>query len=131
MENILPLKAEPPREMGREDRRIITEKLDEVYGSDAYRVPWTDAAVAKDLGVPRQWVSTVREQFFGPEGGNPLLDDYLRQSAQIAEMVARVDADVAALRKTADMIKAAQAEIAAKMADLARIGSRIEKELGR
>lgn len=62
--------ADPPRQMGREDRRIIFAKLNEVYidESKGYSAPWNDARVAADLNVPKAWVKDVRDQNFGPEG---------------------------------------------------------------
>jgi len=65
--------AKPPAaEMSREDRRIIFEKLNEVYADEktGYTGDWTDAKLASDLGVARVWVSKVRDEMFGPEGGN-------------------------------------------------------------
>lgn len=59
-----------PREMGREDKRLIFAKIHEVYGDNSYLEDWTDAKVASDLGVPRAWVKTVREADFGNEGSN-------------------------------------------------------------
>lgn len=60
------------KEMTREDRRVIFEKLNEVYVDEkqGYSEQWTDAKVATDLGTPRSWVAKVREEMFGPEGAN-------------------------------------------------------------
>lgn len=68
----LPVKQDAPREMTREDRRIVFEKLNEVYVDDktGYSAGWTDAKLASDLGVPRAWVAKVRDEMFGPEGSN-------------------------------------------------------------
>lgn len=62
----------PTRQMTREDRRIIFEKLNEVYADEktGYSNGWTDAKIADDLGVPRAWVATIRDENFGPEGSN-------------------------------------------------------------
>lgn len=62
------ISAEAPRVMGKEDRRIIFGKLDEVYVDEktGYDKGWSDERVAKDLGVPRAWVSDVRDEFYGP-----------------------------------------------------------------
>lgn len=59
-------------QMSREDRRIIFEKLNEVYLDEksGYSVDWTDAKVASDLGIARSWVAKVREEMFGPEAAN-------------------------------------------------------------
>lgn len=64
-----------PRQMGRDDRRIIFEKLNEVYIDDkrGYSEMWSDPLVAKDLGVPRAWVSAVRDEMFGPDTSNETL----------------------------------------------------------
>lgn len=62
-------KAEPPRQMERADARRIRDALDEHYLEEdgCYRDSFTDDALAQKLGVPRAWVSGVREQFYGPE----------------------------------------------------------------
>ncbi|CDN52519.1 Hypothetical protein RG1141_CH01540 [Neorhizobium galegae bv. officinalis bv. officinalis str. HAMBI 1141] len=123
--------AEPPRECTREDRRIIMEKLDEVYGKDAYKAPWTDNAVAKDLGVPRDWVLKLREEFFGPAGSNPLFDEYLEKQAALAAQASTVcdlakRADVAA----SDCRKAWE-DMVPKLDELRLLSKRIEREIGR
>lgn len=121
-----PAKAESPREMSREDRRIIFAKIDELYLDDksGYQAPWTDAAVARDLGVPRSWVSTVRDELFGPEGSNPEFDAFLEQAAPIIAETKNL------FRAAAKQLEEARA-LEGKIAELERIGRRIEKELGR
>lgn len=59
----------PPREMGRDDRRLIFAKLEEVYIDEktGYSTGWNDEAVAKDMAVPRAWVALIREENFGPQ----------------------------------------------------------------
>lgn len=116
--------AEAPRDMTREDRRIINDKLDSVYSKDAYQAPWTDSAVAKDLGVPRDWVAQVRDQFFGPAGSNPLFDDYLAQRDALKLEYATVSAEQKALGERFVMI-------CGKIDEIDRIGKRIEREIGR
>lgn len=65
-----------PRQMSRDDRRIVFEKLNEVYLDEkqGYAAPWTDEKVATDLGVPRAWVQNVREEMFGPVSSNGDID---------------------------------------------------------
>lgn len=130
MAHIVPV-AEKPRDMTREDRRIINDKLDEVYGRDAYKQPWTDESVAKDLGVPRDWVSQVRDQFFGPVGSNPLFDEFLtlredieRKLGDIAEGAKKVGAERESLL---DKIAAFER----KLHELDALGKRIERETRR
>ncbi len=117
-------KAEPPREMSRDDRRIITMKLDDIYADQAYQAPWTDAAVARDLNVPRAWVADVREQFFGPEGSNSEFDEFLAKAAPII-------ADLKNLHRSVHAQLEQAKAISAKVDEIERIGKRIEKEIGR
>lgn len=67
-----PKTAPQPREMTREEGRIIFAKLEEVYRDEkhGYQNDWSDHRVAADLNCPRAWVEEVRKKFFGPEGGN-------------------------------------------------------------
>lgn len=116
--------AEAPREMSREDRRIINDKLDTVYSKDCYKAPWTDVAVAKDLGVPRDWVAQVRDQFFGPAGSNPLFDDYLTQRDLLKQEFVSISTEQKML---ADRYVA----FCNKVDELDRIGKRIDREITR
>lgn len=92
------IEAEPPREMERDDRRIIFSKLDEHYLSadKGYSAGWTDKRIADDLGVPRAWVANVREEMFGPARDNEEIRavrselDQLKTAIEPAER--RVDA---------------------------------------
>lgn len=120
------LKAEAPREMTRDERRIISSKLDEVYKDEktGYLSPWTDSAVAKDLGVPRAWVSEVREAFFGPDNVNPQLQAFLDAAAPI---IAETKNLFAAARGQLDQAKALEGRIE----ELERMSRKIEKEIGR
>ncbi|WP_050783427.1 hypothetical protein [Methylobacterium nodulans] len=61
-------RGEPPREMGRDDRRLIFAKLNDVYVDEVagYAMGWTDGRVATDLGVPCAWVTAIRAEMFGP-----------------------------------------------------------------
>lgn len=63
------VKAEPPLEIGADDRRLIFGKLNEVYIDQdrGYSNGWSDERVATDMGVARAWVAKVRDEFFGPE----------------------------------------------------------------
>ena len=124
------LQADLPPQMGRDDRRIIMEKLDDVYGDNAYGGSWTDTTVARDLNVPRAWVSEVREAFFGPEGSNPLLDRY----GQEREEFERLHAGFMAARKrhceAHDQLVKMAMDISKKADEINRLGKRVERELG-
>jgi hypothetical protein len=57
------------RPMSRDERRLITEKMLEVYLNETvgYKEDWSDEKVSADMGVPRIWVAQVRDETFGPE----------------------------------------------------------------
>jgi hypothetical protein len=85
--------VEPPREMSRDDRRVVFSKLDEVYidESKGYDNGWSDHRVAIDLGVPRAWVTTIREEMFGPDKSNAEARELVQEAkALVAEMRAFV-----------------------------------------
>src|SRR5262249_4668120 len=71
--------------MTREDRRIIFEKLNDVYidGKVGYGRGWTDEKVATDLGVPRAWVKLLREENFGDEVGNEDIRDQVNEARKV------------------------------------------------
>lgn len=71
-----------PREMSRDDRRVIFAKLDEVYLDEqrGYERGWSDQKVATDLGVPRKWVEVIRSENFGALGANEDMSEYLVQA---------------------------------------------------
>ena len=131
--------ADAPREMTREDRRIVFDKISGVYDTDRYIAPWTDAAVAKDLGVPRDWVATVRADFFGEAGSNQLFDEYLAKQAEVAAELkvvrARFDAEKAGFAKTVDDAVKALAQtlqdFEKRITELAALGRKIEREIGK
>lgn len=74
--------ASKPREMTRDDRRVIFAKLDEVYLDEkrGYDAGWSDHKVATDLGVPRKWVETIRAENFGPIGTNEDMASFLSEA---------------------------------------------------
>ena len=98
-----PATVEPPREMGREDKRLIFAKIHEVYGDNSYLESWTDAKVAADLGVPRAWVKSVRETDFGDEGRNEEIKEAIaeakRMLGDVRAVAPKADAIMEELRK--------------------------------
>ena len=111
-------KAEPPRELGKEERRIIFAFIDDHYlgESGGYETGWNDEKVASGIGVPRAWVTTVREEFFGPENG----DKAAIKAAM--DRIAVVDGSVKTEREKLIQLKG-QIEAARKAAE------RIEQEI--
>lgn len=116
-----PPAAEPAREMTLADKRIIFAKINEVYLDNRYESPWTDGAVAKDLGVPRDWVRQVREELIGPDGSNEDYEEFLKQVADLRSSFA------AALEWAAQT----NTKLESRLVDLEKLGRRIEKEISR
>lgn len=71
-----------PREMSRDERRIIFAKLNEVYLDEGrgYEGEWSDHRVATDLGVPRKWVEDIRVEMFGDAGTNAEMSEFFEQA---------------------------------------------------
>lgn len=122
--------ADPPREMGIEDRRIVFEKLNEVYLSktEGYSNGWTDLRVAQDLGVPTSWVAKVREDFFGPVKTNAeavalhtAIKDMQGTLADMDKSIANAEQLLKSIRERHDM----QFQ---KMEQLTRLAKSIEKQ---
>jgi hypothetical protein len=92
---VLPPVAEPPRQPTREDRRAVRDKLDECYdeGAGRYSGAWTDTSVALALNMPRAWVSSVRDDFFGPEA-NEADDAYAKAIASLATRLDKAETDL-------------------------------------
>jgi len=117
----MPKQAEPPREMTREDRRIVFAKLQEAYDTETtgYCSGWTDERVANDLGVPLAWVREMRCDYFGPLGSNPEIDALLVEArGWRGELVALLDratalqAEVVRIAGKGEVIERRLAEIA-------------------
>lgn len=117
-ENIvsLPVKpsAEVPREMSREERRIIFEKLNEVYVDEktGYGPGWTDAKAATDLGVPRAWVKQVRDEMFGPEGANEEIRATVAEAQALLDQIKTLAEPLRPLLSKADTLEKRLIEIA-------------------
>jgi hypothetical protein len=92
----LPPKAKPAtvsgaRTMTRGDKTAIYELLKEVYLNEnsGYSDDWSDQKLAEKLDVPRAWVSTIRDEFFGEE----LTSENLRERVKEAhELLAKIRA---------------------------------------
>ncbi|MET3996048.1 hypothetical protein ABID65_007720 [Bradyrhizobium sp. S3.9.2] len=93
------LKDVAARMLGREDRRIIFEKLNEVYVNDkvGYGAGWTDEKVANDLGVPRAWVKLIRDENFGDEVANEEIRQKLAEASKLLDEVKKTTAQAEAI----------------------------------
>ncbi len=101
--------TDQPREMQREDRRIIFEKLNEVYldESKGYAAGWSDHRVSTDLGVPRKWVEGIREEMFGSVAASEDMSAFAVEAEALLKEGRQIYADVKKLRSDIDAAIAA------------------------
>jgi hypothetical protein len=99
-----------PRRPSRDERRIIHNKIDENYVSEAvgYAAGWNDKRVASDLGVPQAWVAEIRDENFGPNVDEALV-------AAMADGKAMLE-EIQAARMTAEPMLKALNELIARSA---------------
>lgn len=130
--NPLPIKAEPPKAMGIEDRRIVYEKIGDVYldPKTGYSKGWTDQRIAEELGCPRAWVSEVRDMMFGPEA-NQELAALRAEHKKVVDKVEELRADFQYLSVTASDISREQATLQGEFSRLSgsmiTLGQRIAR----
>lgn len=67
--NVVPLQGSKPRDPTPADRRRILDQLDIDYDDKAigYLNGLSDEKMAAKMGVPRAWVTKVREEYCGPD----------------------------------------------------------------
>jgi hypothetical protein len=105
--------VENTRVMSREDRRIIFDKLNQVYLDDkvGYSVGWTDEKVASDLGVPRAWVRVLREENFGDEIANEDIHKTVNEARALLSEMQLLKPDVAQWLSLLNKVEKSLAEI--------------------
>lgn len=115
-----PAAADKPREMTRDERRLIWAKLEEVYVDErvGYSPGWTDARVSEDLGIPRAWVSTIRDENFGPGTSEEV-------EKTLAEVRAAA-AEAAEFQKSLQALTVRGAEIMKRVDAVEKLARRIE-----
>jgi len=129
----MPVAAAPPRVMGREDRRLVFARLHEVYLDErrGYENGWTDARVAEDLGVPRAWVTEVRDENFGPIRDN---EEVRAATAQMDAIAAEALALLERSRRLldgADELRCDLDRIATALAEGKAVVDKLRKAVGR
>lgn len=91
-------KVEPARKMTPRDKRQIIATLEDCYDDDAkcYTQGDTDNTLAEALGVMPGWVAEIREELFGPDGGNEdmtaLQEEFGKVSAEWRSLLEALDA---------------------------------------
>lgn len=128
----IPAKAPAPREPSREDKRIVFDKIDEVYLGDAlgYQAGFTDETIAKDLGVPEKWVRDIREEFFGPTGNEEigkLAADLKALDAQLSGYRSSLDTWNTALRAQSEGLTKAERQYAELSAAIGTVRARLDQ----
>lgn len=80
------------REPTKAERREITLLLSDVYDTEQerYRQGDTDDSVAEVLGVMPGWVSEIREDLFGPDGGNENIEKLEKELAEFRSEATRL-----------------------------------------
>ncbi len=83
---------QPPREPTRKQRREIIDMLAECYDTEAERYDGgdTDETVASVLGVMPGWVAQLREEFFGPDGGNDDIEELAQELAEFQKKLGQM-----------------------------------------
>lgn len=93
IEEAIVVQAQPKTEPTREQMRQINAMLEAVYDIDAQRYTGkeTDITVAEALGTDFmvEWVASVRDRFYGPEGNNAEVAEIM---AEIVEIKSQFDA---------------------------------------
>ena len=114
--------AEKPREMSREDKRLIWGKIDGVYLDEkrGYEDGWSDLRVATDLGVPLAWVRTIRDTDFGPEGMSAEARTNLAALAEYREKLEKLCAEQVRISKEITDLKAASTRLDRVAAEMER-----------
>lgn len=121
------------RQPTRDEKRKIMDMLGEVYDTEneQYLQGDTDDTVAEVLGVMPGWVANLRDEFFGPAGGNENMEDFEKRISEMAESLTSI------LESASQQHEAAtkkMAEVSAMRADFERIktavGARTLKKAG-
>ena len=114
---------ENARVMTREDRRIVFEKLNEVYVNDkvGYGAGWTDEKVGTDLGVPRAWVRLIREENFGDEVGNEDIRNQIKEAQTILAQVRAIEPEMRRLESENRRLLSIADKIERALADIQKV----------
>jgi excisionase family DNA binding protein len=123
-----PANVQGIRQPTREEKRQIIGMLDAAYDTAAGRYVGgeTDKTIAESLGggVMPGWVAEIREELFGPEGGNDELAALVAEHAAALVRLAAWSNDFGAQREAFARLERDGAAIATLLRDL---GPRIEK----
>lgn len=126
---------QPPRQMSREDRRLIFAKLEEVYVDEGtgYTKGWHDERVAQDMAVPRSWVEVIREENFGPIKAeqNPEVAGIKIAVEEIERVIGHANRDLAAIGRESREIAERQKQIEAALSTATTLLQKSRAELAK
>ncbi len=108
-----PLRADPPPQPTRMDKRRIKEALDDHYNVEhqMYRGSVNDRALAEQLDVPPAWVSELREDLYGP-AESEADEKTLAEVKAIADQLGQIETDILkAYEHFEDEVKALNAQL--------------------
>ena len=116
--------AEEPRAPSRDEKRQIMKAIQDHYDENAetYIGGCTDQSLAKELGVPRAWVSIIRDEFFGPAQNEEI--------AEFAAEIAQLRHEVAVSGTTAERALNVFADLRTRADDLFKKADAIMSRLG-
>jgi len=100
------------RQMDRLDKRAIFAKLDEVYDDKMYRDDWSDEMVAKDLGVPIDWVEQVRAADFGENvNAKSLLQASADKTKELHDLSQKIDHQIILIDKKLEQLQSLDGKV--------------------
>ena len=106
-ENVTQLRQPTPKQ-----KREIIGLLETAYDDEAkrYRGTDTDLTIAEAIGggVMFGWVAAIREDLFGPEGGNEEMETL---KAQMGEWIKNADAEAKAMQRALDAFNVERAKL--------------------
>lgn len=123
-----------PRQPTREQKRQIIDLLNEVYDTKAerYRGKDTDQTVAEVLGtgIMSGWVSQIREELFGPDGGNDEIEHLRAELADLNKLVRETVSNATTKLQEAQAALKSVAETERKIAELTKRVEAVKAAVG-
>jgi len=118
---VVPIKKpDELRHPTRAQKREIMDLLETCYDTEQerYRQGDTDDTVAEVLKVMPGWVEQIREEFFGPDGGNENIEDLV---LRLAEMERELKAAIQGIGQQRTKAEIKLAEVSTMRVELDRI----------
>lgn len=122
--------VDAPKEMGRDERRIIYAKLEDTYADEktGYTKGWSDHRVAQDLGVPRVWIEKVRSEMFGSIATDPDTQAFLGEVEEKLAELKNVFEECAKIKRLIDKFTMEHGPTIARFVKLADCVESLEKK---